>query len=190
MLTAREAVEARLAGLDSGADDCLTKPFDFGELPARLRAIIRRGRRPQTPPVLCADPPVISRSSAAKDQRPVATNQRVLSRLDASRMIRTFWNQALRILSLAALVAIASGCATTGAPDRRGLDDAIRRRVATGIRVEGSAPMPPDVSVTDGLTSQEAVAASGPLSPGLAQPETAPPCTGPPPPTREHRPIS
>jgi DNA-binding response OmpR family regulator len=38
MLTARDAVQARIAGLDSGADDYLTKPFDFGELLARLRA--------------------------------------------------------------------------------------------------------------------------------------------------------
>jgi two-component system copper resistance phosphate regulon response regulator CusR len=45
MLTARDAVEARIAGLDSGADDYLTKPFDFGELLARLRALIRRGAR-------------------------------------------------------------------------------------------------------------------------------------------------
>jgi DNA-binding response OmpR family regulator len=52
MLTARDAVEARIAGLDSGADDYLTKPFDFGELLARLRAVIRRGRRPLTPSVL------------------------------------------------------------------------------------------------------------------------------------------
>lgn len=52
MLTARDAVEARIAGLDSGADDYLTKPFDFGELLARLRAIIRRGRRPPTPSIL------------------------------------------------------------------------------------------------------------------------------------------
>jgi DNA-binding response OmpR family regulator len=49
MLTALDAVEARIAGLDSGADDYLTKPFDFGELLARLRAVIRRGRRPLTP---------------------------------------------------------------------------------------------------------------------------------------------
>jgi DNA-binding response OmpR family regulator len=55
MLTARDAVEARIAGLDSGADDYLTKPFDFGELLARLRAIIRRGRRP-TPSVLRVGP--------------------------------------------------------------------------------------------------------------------------------------
>jgi DNA-binding response OmpR family regulator len=52
MLTARDAVEARIAGLDSGADDYLTKPFDFGELLARLRALIRRGARAPLPEVL------------------------------------------------------------------------------------------------------------------------------------------
>jgi two-component system copper resistance phosphate regulon response regulator CusR len=45
MVTARDAVASRIAGLDSGADDYLTKPFDFGELLARLRALIRRGAR-------------------------------------------------------------------------------------------------------------------------------------------------
>jgi len=49
MLTARDAVDARVAGLDAGADDYLTKPFDFVELLARLRAVIRRGHRPITP---------------------------------------------------------------------------------------------------------------------------------------------
>jgi two-component system OmpR family response regulator len=43
MLTARDAVEDRIAGLDVGADDYLTKPFSFEELLARLRAIVRRG---------------------------------------------------------------------------------------------------------------------------------------------------
>ena len=43
MLTARDAVEDRITGLDTGADDYLTKPFDFGELLARLRALARRG---------------------------------------------------------------------------------------------------------------------------------------------------
>ena len=43
MLTARDAVDDRIAGLDTGADDYLTKPFDFGELLARLRALARRG---------------------------------------------------------------------------------------------------------------------------------------------------
>jgi DNA-binding response OmpR family regulator len=42
MLTARDAVDDRVAGLDCGADDYLTKPFDFKELLARLRALLRR----------------------------------------------------------------------------------------------------------------------------------------------------
>jgi DNA-binding response OmpR family regulator len=42
MLTALDAIEQRIAGLDAGADDYLTKPFDFGELLARLRALSRR----------------------------------------------------------------------------------------------------------------------------------------------------
>jgi two-component system, OmpR family, response regulator len=43
MLTAYDDVEDRIAGLDAGADDYLAKPFDFGELVARLRALARRG---------------------------------------------------------------------------------------------------------------------------------------------------
>jgi two-component system, OmpR family, response regulator len=43
MLTARDAVEDRVRGLDTGADDYLTKPFSFAELGARLRALGRRG---------------------------------------------------------------------------------------------------------------------------------------------------
>ncbi len=46
ILTARDAVEARVSGLDAGADDYLTKPFDFRELLARVRALTRRDRRP------------------------------------------------------------------------------------------------------------------------------------------------
>jgi two-component system copper resistance phosphate regulon response regulator CusR len=56
MLTARDAVDARIAGLDSGADDYLTKPFDFGELLARLRAVIRRGARPVAQAVITIGP--------------------------------------------------------------------------------------------------------------------------------------
>ncbi len=44
MLTARDAVPDRIAGLDSGADDYLVKPFDFDELLARVRALLRRSQ--------------------------------------------------------------------------------------------------------------------------------------------------
>jgi two-component system, OmpR family, response regulator MprA len=44
MLTARDAVSDRIDGLDAGADDYLVKPFDVGELKARLRALLRRGQ--------------------------------------------------------------------------------------------------------------------------------------------------
>src|SRR3954451_15094862 len=43
MLTARAGVDDRIRGLDAGADDYLAKPFDFGELLARVRALVRRG---------------------------------------------------------------------------------------------------------------------------------------------------
>jgi DNA-binding response OmpR family regulator len=56
MLTARDAVEARIEGLDCGADDYLVKPFDFGELLARLRALIRRGTQPLLPERLTVGP--------------------------------------------------------------------------------------------------------------------------------------
>ena len=46
MLTARDAVEDRVRGLDGGADDYLTKPFSLAELVARLRALARRGPLP------------------------------------------------------------------------------------------------------------------------------------------------
>jgi two-component system, OmpR family, response regulator len=51
MLTARDALEDRIGGLDAGADDYLTKPFAFAELLARLRALARRGA-PERPAVV------------------------------------------------------------------------------------------------------------------------------------------
>src|SRR5438093_2608647 len=51
MLTARDAVDDRVRGLDAGADDYLTKPFALAELLARLRALLRRGTR-ERPAVL------------------------------------------------------------------------------------------------------------------------------------------
>ena len=55
MLTALDGVDQRIAGLDAGADDYLTKPFDFGELLARLRAITRRHGDASSPRLVIGD---------------------------------------------------------------------------------------------------------------------------------------
>jgi len=49
VLTARDTLQDRVAGLDSGADDYLVKPFAFAELLARIRALLRRGRQAESP---------------------------------------------------------------------------------------------------------------------------------------------
>ncbi len=54
MVTARDTVSDRVLGLDTGADDCLVKPFAFGEVVARLRALTRRGRTRSLSAVLTA----------------------------------------------------------------------------------------------------------------------------------------
>src|SRR6185312_10519815 len=55
MLTARDAVEDRVTGLDQGADDYLTKPFSYAELLARLRALVRRGAIERPPELRVGD---------------------------------------------------------------------------------------------------------------------------------------
>jgi DNA-binding response OmpR family regulator len=55
ILTARDAIEDRVQGLDQGADDYLVKPFAFPELLARVRALIRRGRADQSAKLQLAD---------------------------------------------------------------------------------------------------------------------------------------
>src|SRR6266849_10023874 len=55
ILTARDAVQDRVAGLDAGADDYLVKPFAFPELLARLRALLRRGRAQEAVRLRVAD---------------------------------------------------------------------------------------------------------------------------------------
>jgi DNA-binding response OmpR family regulator len=55
VLTARDALQDRVAGLDSGADDYLIKPFAFAELIARIRALARRGRVAEEPRLALGD---------------------------------------------------------------------------------------------------------------------------------------
>lgn len=67
MLTARDTVEDRIEGLDIGADDYLTKPFEFGELLARLRALLRRPRGEMLPTnIFVGELEIDTRSQIAK----------------------------------------------------------------------------------------------------------------------------
>ncbi len=73
MLTARDTPPDRIQGLDAGADDYLVKPFDFGELVARVRALQRRPRG--------VDGPVLKRGSLSLDpaRRHVTLNEKLLN---------------------------------------------------------------------------------------------------------------
>ena len=55
VLTARDTLQDRVRGLDTGADDYLIKPFAFAELLARVRALVRRGRGAESPRLAAAD---------------------------------------------------------------------------------------------------------------------------------------
>src|SRR3954469_5559855 len=83
MLTARDAVGDRIRGLDAGADDYLAKPFDFGELLARVRALLRRGPAAR-PPRLRAGAVVVdpARHAVTRGGRPVALTAREFALLE------------------------------------------------------------------------------------------------------------
>ena len=71
ILTARDAVEDRVKGLDLGADDFVLKPFSFAELMARIRALLRRGQDLNTNPITVADLQVdlVARTVRRADRR-------------------------------------------------------------------------------------------------------------------------
>jgi two-component system, OmpR family, response regulator QseB len=84
LLTARNATQDRIAGLDTGADDYLGKPFDIDELAARVRAIVRRGHGRASPLLRLGD---ISLDPASrelfKDGRPISLSRREFTVLQA-----------------------------------------------------------------------------------------------------------
>lgn len=83
MLTARDAIEDRVQGLDSGADDYLTKPFDLHELFARIRALLRRVTEVRPESVRVADLVIDTRSRRAwRSNRPIKLTAKEYSLLD------------------------------------------------------------------------------------------------------------
>jgi DNA-binding response OmpR family regulator len=83
MLTARDAVHDRVQGLDAGADDYLTKPFDLHELLARIRALLRRGPEVRPETVYVADLVIDTRSRRAwRSNRPIELTAKEYALLD------------------------------------------------------------------------------------------------------------
>ena len=83
MLTARDAVPDRVTGLDAGADDYLTKPFDFAELFARLRAILRRSPVVLPDEIVVDDLVIDTRSQQARrGDQPVALTAKEFALLE------------------------------------------------------------------------------------------------------------
>jgi len=72
LLTALDGVEQRIAGLDAGGDDYLPKPFDFGELLARLRALTRRSSEPAPAQLVVGDLVIdTARRAVRRNRRPI-----------------------------------------------------------------------------------------------------------------------
>lgn len=85
VVTARDAVEDRIAGLDAGADDYILKPFEMSELMARMRAVQRRQGGLATPQLVSADLTLdpATHEATARDQAPVRLSNREFALLHA-----------------------------------------------------------------------------------------------------------
>ena len=99
MLTARNAVNDRVRGLDAGADDYLVKPHSFAELAARVRALVRRGR-PERPAVLSVGSLVLDPAThdVRVDGRAVPVSAKEFS------LLELFMRQADRVLTRAEIL--------------------------------------------------------------------------------------
>jgi two-component system copper resistance phosphate regulon response regulator CusR len=96
MLTARDAVDDRVGGLDAGADDYLIKPFDFSELLARARALLRRGDTLQSEILTIVDLEINTRTRIVK-----RGNNRISLSAKEYALVEYFGRNADRVLSRA-----------------------------------------------------------------------------------------
>ncbi|HZT91399.1 MAG TPA: response regulator transcription factor [Gaiellaceae bacterium] len=113
LLTARDALDDRVAGLDSGADDYLVKPFETQELLARVRALLRRGKQPES--LLAFDDLTldVATRSATRGGRSIALSER------ETNLLELLLRHARRVVSREqAVAAIWAGDATANVVDR------------------------------------------------------------------------
>jgi two-component system OmpR family response regulator len=101
MLTARVGRDNTVAGLDSGADDYLTKPFDLEELLARMRALLRRGGESRSPIIVVGDVTVDTNThEVRKDGKLVALAPREYALLEFLALNRGIAKSRLEIIEL------------------------------------------------------------------------------------------
>jgi len=84
VITARDAVESRIAGLDAGADDYIVKPFDLDELAARIRSALRRSAGRPEPDLVLGDISVdLARRTVLREGQPVTLSAREYAIVEA-----------------------------------------------------------------------------------------------------------